>query len=80
VHLTTTATSDGSRTVEEVEGVSLVAPADPMRAVRRTVSTVRRVGADRSLTERQVFERDVNGQLRLVMESSAERAGSDARP
>src|SRR4051812_8062116 len=80
VHLTTTATADGRRTVEEVEGVSLVAPDDPMRVVRRTVATVRQVGPNRWLTERQVFERDVNGRLRLVMESTEEQTGSDPKP
>src|SRR6185503_7318762 len=56
VHRTTTATADGGRyTVEEVEGRSLVAPNDPMRMIRRTVTTVRQIGTDRWVTERQVF-------------------------
>jgi hypothetical protein len=76
VHRTTTATADGGRyTVEEVEGRSPVAPNDPMRVIRRTVTTVRQIGTDRWVTERQVFERDVNGRLRLVINETEERTG-----
>ena len=76
VHRTTTATADGGRyTVEEMEGRSPVAPTDPMRVIRRTVTTVRQIGTDRWVTERQVFERDVNGRLRLVINETEERAG-----
>jgi hypothetical protein len=76
VHRATTATADGGRyTVEEVEGRSRVAPNDPMRVIRRTVTTVRRIGTDRWVTERQVFERDVNGRLQLVITDTEERAG-----
>ena len=43
VHRTTTPTADGGRyTVEEVEGRSNVAPDDPLRVTRRTVTTVRK--------------------------------------
>ena len=67
VHRTTTATADGgSYTVEEVEARNPVAPTEPMRVVSRTVTTVRSIGTDEWVTERQVFERDVNGQLRHV--------------
>jgi hypothetical protein len=76
VHRTTTATADGGRyTIEEVEGRNLVAPNDPLRVIRRTVTTVRQIGTDRWVTERQVFERDVNGRLRLVINETEERAG-----
>ena len=76
VHRTTTATADGGRhTVEEVEGRSGVAPNDPMRVIRRTVTTVRQIGTDRWVAERRVFERDVNGRLRLVFNETEERAG-----
>ena len=70
VHQTTTA--DGARTVDEVEGVNLVAPDDPMRVVRRTVATRRQTG-NGFVIERQVFERDVNGRMRLVSQSTEER-------
>ena len=73
LHRTITPTADGTSTVEEVEAVNGVAPAEPMRVVRRTVVTERRIGANRSVTERQVFERDVNGRMRLVSESTEER-------
>jgi hypothetical protein len=76
VHWTTTATGDGGRhTVEEVEGPSPAAPSDPMRLIRRTVTTIRQIGTDRWVTERQAFERDVNGRLRLVINDTEERAG-----
>ena len=67
VQRTTTTTADGGRsTVEEVEARSPVAPNDPMRVIRRTVTTVRPISADRWVTERQVFEPDLEGRLRLV--------------
>ena len=44
VRRVTTRTSDGSRTVEEVERPSQAAPSDPARIVRRTVTTVRQSG------------------------------------
>jgi hypothetical protein len=76
VHRTTTAAADGGRyTVEEVEGRSRVAPNDPMRMVRRTVTAVRQIGTDRWVTERQVFERDVNGRLQLVINETEEGVG-----
>jgi hypothetical protein len=76
VHRTTTATADGGRyTIEEVEGRNLVAPNDPLRVIRRTVTTVRQIGTDRWVTERQVFERDVNGRLQLVINETEETAG-----
>jgi hypothetical protein len=76
VRRTTTATADGGRhTVEEVEGRSPVALSDPMRVIRRTVTTVRRMGPDRWATSRQVFERDANGRLQLAINDIEERAG-----
>jgi hypothetical protein len=76
VRITTTSTADGGRdTVEEVEGRSQVAASDPMRVVRRTLTTVRHVGADRWVTERQVFELDVNGRLVLVNREREESTG-----
>lgn len=67
VHRTTTATPDGGRyTVEEVEGRNPVAPSEPLRVIRRTVTTVRRVRAGGWSTEQELFERDVNGRLMLV--------------
>jgi len=76
VHRTTTATGDGGRyTVEEVEGRNLSAPNDPLGVTRRTTTTVRQIGTDRWVTERQVFERDVNGRLRLVINDTEERVG-----
>jgi hypothetical protein len=67
VRQTTTKSADGSRsTVEEVESRNRVAPADPLRVTRRTVTTVRPIGGDRWVTEREMFERDVNGRLQRI--------------
>ena len=74
VRRVTTRTSDGSRTVEEVERPSHAAPSDPTRIVRRTVTTVRQSGTG-SFTERQIFERDLNGRFELVCTES-ERSSS----
>jgi hypothetical protein len=46
VRRVTMATTDGSQTVEETEERSPVSPSDPLRIIRRTVTTVRRSGAD----------------------------------
>ena len=76
VHRTTTATADGGRyTVEEIESRNPVAPSDPLRLTCRTVTTVRQIGSGRWVTERQVFERDVNGRLQLVINETEDRAG-----
>jgi hypothetical protein len=76
VRTSTTATADGGRyTVEEVEARSPVAPSDPMRVIRRTVVTVRKIDPDRWATERQVFELNVNGRLVPVVTETEETAG-----
>ena len=69
----TTVTSYGSQTVEETEQHDPVAPSEPLRVVRRTVTTVRRSGAESHVSERKVFERDLNGQFVLVR-TETERA------
>lgn len=73
LHRTTSTTADGTRTVDEVEAMNVVAPNEPMRVIRRTEVTERRAGANRVVTERQVFERDVNGRMRLVSDSTEDR-------
>ena len=61
---TTTPGADGGRqVVEEVEERSLVASEEPLRLVRRIVTTVRPTGTGRWRMERQAFERDLNGRL-----------------
>jgi hypothetical protein len=61
---TTTPGADGGRqVVEEVEERSLVASEEPLRLVRRIVTTVRPTGTGRWRTERQAFDRDLNGRL-----------------
>jgi len=66
INRVTTATDDGSRTVEEAAERNPAASSEPLRIVQRTVTTVRRSGTDSYVTERQVFERDANGRLVLV--------------
>ena len=75
VRRVTTATSDGSRTVEEVEKPNPVAPGDPVRIVRRSVTTVRQSGTGSSVTEREIFELDVNGRFVLVYSESERSSG-----
>jgi len=62
--ISTTTTVDGGRhTVEEVEKFNPAAPGDPMRIVRRIVETTRKVTDGSVVTERQIFETDINGRL-----------------
>jgi hypothetical protein len=75
VRISTTATSDGGRqTVEEVEGHNLAAYRDPMRVIRRVVETVRQIGPARWITDRQIFELDLNGRLVPIRTEREERA------
>ena len=76
VQRVTTVTDDGSQTVEETAEPNPVTPADSMRIVQRSLTTVRRSGSDSYVTERQVFEPDGNGRLVLVRKQS-ERASRD---
>jgi hypothetical protein len=70
---TTTPRRDGGhQTVEEVEERSLVAPEEPLRIVRRVVETMRRTGAGRWETDRQIFERDPNNRLILTSSETEE--------
>lgn len=59
----TTVRGDVTETVEETEEPPRGSPHEPMRVIRRSVTTVRRTGSDSSVTEEQVFRRDVNGRL-----------------
>lgn len=75
MHQTTTRSADGGRTtVEEVEARNPVSPGDPMRVMRRTVTTVRPNGTDRWTTQREVFERDVNGRMQRISLDSEENS------
>jgi hypothetical protein len=75
VRISTTATADGGRdTVEEVEARSPVALGDPLRVIRRVVTTVRRTGPDQWVTERQILALDANGRLVPVIADGEETA------
>jgi hypothetical protein len=66
VRRVTTVTSDGSEAVEETEEPLGGSAHEPLRVVRRSVTTVRRTGPDSCVTEQRVFQRDVNGRFELV--------------
>ena len=70
VRRVTTVTQDGSQTVEETEERNPGSPSEPLRVVRRSVTTVRKSGNDSYVSERQVFEPDGNGRFVLVRKQS----------
>jgi len=70
IRTSTMETAGGRTTIEEVEAPNPAAPGDPMRVTRRTVITVRSDGADRWVSEREVFERDVDGRMVTVLKES----------
>ena len=74
IRRSTTTTTDGHATVEDIEARNRVSPSDPLRVVQRTVVTVRNIASGRQVTERQVFELDVNGRLTPVLTETAETA------
>jgi hypothetical protein len=77
IRVSSTVTADGGRnTIEEVEERNPVAASDPLRLVRRTVTTVRQIGRDRWRTERQILERDQNGRLVPIATETEETAGT----
>jgi hypothetical protein len=67
IRTVTTFSGSGSYSVEEVEARNPAALSDPMRIVQRIVTTVRTQGPSSSVTDRQVFELDVNGRLVPVL-------------
>ena len=69
---TTTAADGGGQIIEELEARNPVSPNDPLRTVRRTVETIRKVSDRRWQTERQVFVLDGNGRWALVMTETGE--------
>ena len=66
----TTVTQDGSQTVEETEERNPGSPSEPLRLVRRSVTTERKSGNDSYVSEREVFERDGSGRFVLVRKQS----------
>jgi hypothetical protein len=66
----TTATADGTQTVELSEERNPAAPTEPLRVVRKSVTTVHRTDAGSFVTERQVLEPDLNGRFVLVLAQS----------
>jgi hypothetical protein len=67
VRRTTTVTSNGTQTVEETAERNPVALGEQLRVIRRSVTTVRPTGTDSYVSERQVFELDVNGRFVPVL-------------
>jgi hypothetical protein len=76
VRRVTTETGDGSQTVEETEERNPGSPSEPLRVVQRSLTTVRRSGSDSYVSERHVFERDLNGRFVLVR-TQTERPSRD---
>jgi hypothetical protein len=76
VQRVTTATADGSQTVEETEERNPSTPSESLRVVRRSVTTVRKSGSDSYVSERHVWERDVNGRFVPVL-TQTERSSRD---
>jgi hypothetical protein len=72
---TTIAADGGGETIEEVEARNPVSPNEPMRMVRRTVETIRKVNTERWQTDRQVFILDVNGRWVLATAETGEQTG-----
>lgn len=73
VRRTTTSTPDGAdQIVEEVEARAPGSPSEPIRMVRRTVGTSRKVGPERWVTERNVYVLDVNGRFVLDLKETGE--------
>ena len=66
INRVTTATDDGSQTVEETAERNPASPGESLRVAQRSVTTVRRSGTDSYVSQRQIFERDANGRLVLV--------------
>ena len=68
VRRVTTKASDGTETtVEETEARSDASPGDPMRLIKRSITTVRTDASGAKVTEQQVFELDINGRLVPVL-------------
>jgi hypothetical protein len=72
----TTETQDGSQTIEETEERNPASPSEPLRAVQRSVTTLRRSGSesDSYVSERQIFEPDGNGRFVLVRKQIEQRS------
>jgi hypothetical protein len=62
----TTTTGSGSRTVEEIEERSPATPGEPLKVTQRSVTTVRQSGNGATVSEREVFQRDINDRFVLV--------------
>ena len=76
VRRTTRPTPDGgSQAIEEVEERVPGSPSDPIRIVRRTVETVRKVDAQHWESDLQVFDLDLNG--RLVLTATEKGSATD---
>ena len=73
VRRTTTPDAEGGgRTIEEVEERVASSPAEPVRIVRRSVETIKRVDAGRWESDLQLFNLDPNGRLVLVERETGE--------
>jgi hypothetical protein len=75
VNRVTTLTPEGNQTVEETEEPSRVSTGEPLRVVRRSVTTTRRSGSESYVSDRQVFELDANGRFVPVLTQTEHDSG-----
>jgi hypothetical protein len=66
VERVTSLTGDARETVEETAENNPASISEPMRIVKRSVTTIRTDSTGSTVSERQEFERDTNGRLVLV--------------
>ena len=74
IHRVTTSADEGTQTVEECEERSPAGQGEPLRVVKRSVTTVRKTGPDASVSDRREFDRDTNGRLMPVITDAATAA------
>ena len=76
VRITTTPTMNGGRqTISETEAHIAGIANGPLQVIERAVETVRQVRTDVWETQRQTFERDINGRLVLVFDETEQSEG-----
>ena len=76
IRTSTMETADGGRTtIEEVEQPNPAAPGDPVLVTQRTVITVRSLGSNQWVSQREVFERDMDGRMVSVLRKNEQTSG-----
>jgi hypothetical protein len=65
----------GRQTISETEARVAGIANGPLQVIERAVETVRQVRTDVWETQRQTFERDINGRLVLVFDETEQSEG-----